>query len=166
MATYTQILYHLIFGTKERVGTLQTEHHDALWRYVSGVLRNKDCVVYIVGGYTNHLHILSSLHPSHCLADLIKDIKLSVSKWIKTENICPSFSGWQDGYGAFTCAWSDKERICRYIENQYEHHRHKTFEEEYEAMLKRAGLSMTLDTYEVEPLQGSDYFSDLPQVSA
>jgi len=63
MATYTQILYHLVFGTKERVGTLETEHHDALWRYVSGVLRNKKCIVYIVGGYTNHLHILCSLPP-------------------------------------------------------------------------------------------------------
>jgi putative transposase len=141
MATYTQILYHIVFGTKNRVATLDLKHHDLLWRYVAGVLRNKQCVVYCVGGYTNHLHILSSLHPSLSLADSIKDIKLAASKWNKQEKLFPDFSGWQDGYGAFTCAWSDKERIQHYIENQYEHHQTKTFEEEYESMLKRAGIT-------------------------
>lgn len=140
MATYTQILYHIVFGTKDRVGTLDFEHHTSLWRYVSGVLRNKECVVYCTGGYTNHVHILCSLHPTLSLSEVIKDIKLAASKWIKKETVFPRFSGWQDGYGAFTCTWADKDRICHYIENQHEHHRTKTFEEEYEAMLKRAGI--------------------------
>lgn len=78
MATYTQILYHIVFGTKNRAGTLDQENHDPLWRYIAGVLRNKDCTVYIVGGYTNHVHILTSVHPSQTLADLVKDVKLAV----------------------------------------------------------------------------------------
>jgi REP element-mobilizing transposase RayT len=141
MATYTQILYHIVFGTKNRVSTLDFEHQDSLWRYMSGILRTKKCTVYCTGGYPNHLHILSSLHPSLSLSDTIKDIKLAAGKWIKKGTAFPHFSGWQDGYGAFTCAWSDKERICRYIDNQHEHHRTVTFDEEYEAMLKRAGIT-------------------------
>ena len=140
MATYTQILYHIVFGTKDHNGTLYQENHDQLWRYISGIIRNKQCTVYVVGGYTDHVHILSSLKPSLALADLVKDIKLAVSKWNKEKKIFPAFSGWQEGYGAFTCAYRDKERINKYIRNQYEHHRVRTFEEEYEQMLKKAGI--------------------------
>jgi REP element-mobilizing transposase RayT len=74
--------------------------------------------LYKVGGHVDHLHILISLHPSWALADLVKDVKLSASGWIKDEKVFPHFSGWQDGYGAFTCSWKDKDRIANYIANQ------------------------------------------------
>ena len=140
MATYTQILYHIVYGTKDHQGTLDLECHDNLCRYTAGILRNKNCVVYKVGGYVDHLHILASLHPSLALADLIKDVKLGTSEWIKTDKVFRCFSGWQDGYGAFTCSWKDKDRIANYIVNQREHHQHKTFREEYIEMLRKAGI--------------------------
>ena len=140
MATYTQILYHIVYGTKDHRCTLDLERHDDLCRYAAGILRNKNCVVYKVGGHDNHLHILTSLHPLLALADLVKDVKLAASGWIKEEKVFPHFSGWQDGYGAFTCSWKDKDRIANYIANQREHHRHKAFREEYMEMLQKAGI--------------------------
>jgi REP element-mobilizing transposase RayT len=84
MATYTQILYHVVYGTKNHNGTLDLESHDELCRYTAGILQNKSCFVYKVGGYTEHLHILMTLHPTLALADLVKDLKIAQSKWMKT----------------------------------------------------------------------------------
>ena len=94
MATYTQILYHIVYGTKDHQSTLNLERHDDLCHYTAGILRNKNCIVYKVGGHVDHLHILASLHPSLELANLVKDIKLAVSGWIKTEKVFPYFGGW------------------------------------------------------------------------
>ena len=138
MATYTQILYHIVYGTKDHQATLDLDRHEDLCRYTAGILRNKNCVVYKVGGDIDHLHILTSLHPSLTLANLVKDVKLASSGWIKNEKVFSHFGGWQDGYGAFTCSWKDKDRIANYIANQREHHRRKTFREEYMEMLKKA----------------------------
>lgn len=140
MATYTQILYHIVYGTKNHEGTLDLEQHDTLCRYLAGVLRNKKCVVYKIGGYTEHIHILTSVHPSLSLANLLKDLKLAASKWIKAKRVLAHFSGWQEGYGAFTCSWKDRDRIAAYIQHQREHHEHKPFREEYIEMLQRAGI--------------------------
>ena len=140
MATYTQILYHIVYGTKNHNGTLDLESHDELCRYTAGILQNKNCFVYKIGGYTEHLHILTELHPTIALADLVKDIKLAQSKWIKIKKIFPRFDSWQDGYGAFTCSWKDKDRITNYIENQSEHHHRKTFCEEYIEMLQQVEI--------------------------
>jgi len=140
VATYTQILYHIIYGTKNHNGTLDLEHHDELSRYTAGISMKKNCFVYKIGGHTEHLHILTALHPTIALSELVKDIKLAQSKWIKSKNVFPAFDNWQDGYGAFTCSWKNKDRIIKYIANQKEHHRHKTFREEYIEMLQQAGI--------------------------
>ena len=140
MTTYTQILYHIVFGTKDHDGTLDIKFHDELCRYIAGILKNKKCFIHKIGGYVDHVHILTNLHPSLAVADTVKDVKLATSKWIKKENKFSHFDGWQDGYGAFTCSWKDKERIINYISNQEEHHRRKTFREEYIDMLKMCGI--------------------------
>jgi len=92
--------------------------------------------MYIINGTENHLHILSHLHPTVPLSSLIKDIKLSSSKWIKTNKIFPHFTGWQAGYGAFTITWKDKPRIINYIKNQKEHHKLNSFKDEYQQFLR------------------------------
>jgi REP element-mobilizing transposase RayT len=140
MATYTQILYHIVFGTKDHYGSLDLQRHDTLCGYIAGILKNKNCMPYKLGGNINHVHILTGLHPSVSLSELIKDIKLGTSSWIKSEKVFPVFSGWQEGYGAFTCSWSVKHDVEDYIANQNEHHKRQTFKEEYIAFLKRAGI--------------------------
>ncbi len=136
MSPYTQILYQLIFGTKNRERTLVQEHRGELFMYISGILENKNCHLYQINGVEDHLHILTHIHPSVSLADLIKDIKLASTKFIKEKNIFPDFKGWQDGYGAFTYSLDRKDVLINYIRNQEEHHKVKTFHEEYIELLK------------------------------
>jgi putative transposase len=137
MTTYTQILYHIVFGTKDRYACLDLERHDDLCGYIAGILKNKNCMPYKLGGFSEHVHILTDLHPSLSLAATVKDIKLAASSWIKNEKIFSSFRGWQEGYGAFTCSWSVKREVEKYIACQREHHRHKTFKDEYIEFLRR-----------------------------
>ncbi len=141
MTTYTQILYHIVFGTKDHYGCLDLDRHDTLCGYIAGLLKSKSCTPYKLGGYTDHIHILTSLHPTVALADLVKDIKLASTAWIKQEKAFSCFSGWQVGYGAFTCSWSVKSDVQDYIARQHEHHRKQTFREEYIGFLKRAGVA-------------------------
>jgi putative transposase len=97
--------------------------------------------LYQINGVEDHLHILTHLHPSVALADLIKDIKLSSSKFIKEKNIFPDFKGWQNGYGAFTYSIERKDALIHYIKNQEEHHKIKTFREEYIELLQEHGIA-------------------------
>jgi len=84
MSTYTQIYYHVVFSTKDRVPTLRPERREDFFRYTWGILKNKDCHLYRIGGVEDHVHLLTSLHPTVSLADLVKDIKISTSKWTET----------------------------------------------------------------------------------
>jgi len=140
MSTYTQILYQIVFSTKNRERTLVAEYRKELFKYIWGILQNKKCHLYQMNGVEDHLHILTHLHPSVALADLIKDIKLASSKFIKEKTIFPDFNGWQDGYGAFTYSIDRKDILINYIKNQEEHHRVKTFREEYIELLQEHGV--------------------------
>jgi len=140
MSTYTQIIYHIVFSTKDRKPCLKTEKRDELFKYIWGLIRNKKCHLYRINGTDDHIHILAELHPTVCLADLIKDIKLSASQWIKAENVFPGFMGWQTGYGAFTVSPKGKDALIEYIKNQENHHRRTTFTEELRILLDEAGI--------------------------
>lgn len=135
MSTYTQILYHIVFGTKYREMTLIKEHRPELFQYIYGLLQKKRCHLYRINGVEDHLHILTHLHPSVALANLVKDIKLASTEFIKRGDLFPDFNGWQDGYGAFTYSIKAKNSLIQYIKNQEEHHRDVTFEEEYVSLL-------------------------------
>ena len=141
MSTYTQILYQIVFGTKNRAPVLASNGRKDLFRYIAGILENKKCHLYQINGVDDHLHILTHLHPSIALSDLVKDIKLASTKFIKEKGIFPDFAGWQEGYGAFTYSSDRKETLINYIKNQEEHHRTKTFREEYIALLIEQGIA-------------------------
>ncbi|HET56482.1 MAG TPA: IS200/IS605 family transposase [Ignavibacteria bacterium] len=136
MSTYTQILYHITFATKQRRHALKKENRTKLFKYIWGLLENKNCHLYRVNGVEEHLHIVTHLHPTIALSDLIKDIKLSTIQFIKSEKLFPNFDGWQEGYGAFTHSLSDKDRLIEYVKNQEEHHMKVSFKEEYIKLLK------------------------------
>ncbi len=131
MSTYTQILYQIVYSTKHREHTLAADNRNELFKYIWGILKNKKCHLYQIGGVTDHLHIVTHLHPSIALASLVKDIKLASTEHIKNKNLFPEFNGWQDGYGAFTYSIKEKERLIEYVKNQEAHHQKKTFMEEY-----------------------------------
>ena len=102
MSTYKQIFYQIIFGTKNRQLTIARDYDTELYKYIYGIIKNKNCKLYRINGIEDHIHIMSDLHPSICLSDYVKDIKVASSLWMKETGKFPLFEGWQDGYGAFT----------------------------------------------------------------
>ncbi|MGK2864590.1 MAG: IS200/IS605 family transposase [Chitinophagaceae bacterium] len=118
MSTYRQIFYHIVFGTKYRKPTITKKHDDELYKYIWGIVNNKNCKLYRINGIEDHIHIFSDLHPIICLSDFVKNIKVASSLWMKGNEKFPEFEGWQDGYGAFTYSVREKDMIINYIKNQ------------------------------------------------
>lgn len=135
MTTYTQIIYQIVFGTKKRERTLSKDNRDELYKYITGLLSNKKCHLYRIGGVEDHIHIVTHLHPSVSLASLVKDIKLASTEYIKANKLFANFNGWQEGYGAFTYSTKEKERLIAYLKNQEIHHGKISFRDEYLALL-------------------------------
>jgi len=140
MSTYTQILYQIVFGTKYREKVLLKDGRDELFKYITGLIKNKNCHLYIINGVENHIHIVTHLHPTVSLSSLVKDIKLASSIYIKEKNLFKDFINWQEGYGAFTYSIKEKDRLIEYVKNQVEHHRKKSFREEYVKLLDEHGI--------------------------
>lgn len=141
MSTYTGILYQIVFSTKNRDPTLKDrKERKELFKYISGILKNKKCHLYQINGVEDHLHIVTHLHPLTSLAALLKDIKLASSKHIKSTSLFPDFAGWQRGYGAFTYTSDAKSHLIEYVKNQEEHHKTITFKEEFISLLKEHGV--------------------------
>ena len=131
-----QVYIHLVFHTKYSSVTIREEDLSKLFAYIDGIIVNKNAMVIQIGGVPNHIHILCTLPRTISMADFVEDIKKCSSKWIKT--IAPYYSqfAWQGGYAVFSVSASGVEKVKVYVQNQKEHHRKKTFQEEYEAFLK------------------------------
>ena len=134
-------LYHIVINTHRRNMTLPLEASEELYRYIAGVIVGKQSTPYAINGIENHIHILVHLHPSVCLADLVRDIKLASSNWIKLHaDAFPNYQGWGKEYGAFSYAMRNRDMVAQYIKRQREHHRHVSFEQEYRQHVEKAGL--------------------------
>jgi putative transposase len=142
MSSYRQILYHIIFRTKNGNPTLNTEHSKELFAYILGIIKNKKCVLYRINGIEDHIHMLTDLHPDIALAAFMRDIKTATSIWLKQNGKFPEFEGWADGYAALTYAWRDKDLIINYIIKQQEHHKNRTFSDEYRQLLHEHGIEI------------------------
>jgi putative transposase len=136
MGSYTNIIYQIVFATKHRVPCLEANNREHLFKYMAGILKNKKCHPYQIGGVEDHIHILSHIHPEQSLSSLIKNIKVSSNNYIKENNLFQNFTEWQIGYGAFTYAEQDKNRMINYVANQVEHHKKVTFKQEFLELLK------------------------------
>ena len=145
MATYTDITYHLVFGTKNRLRALDKARRDDLYRFIWGVIQERDCHLYRIGGVEDHVHILTSLHPSLALADLVKEIKTASSAWIKGQGVFPAFDHWQEGYGAFTVAAEARPALIDYIKGQEQHHAGESYVDELKRLVEWAHLVWKAD---------------------
>ena len=141
MSSYRQLLYHLVFRTKDSLPAIKQDHVNELYAYITGIVKHKNSHLYRINGVENHLHILTDLHPSIAPADFMREVKVSSSLWMKSSDLFPSFKGWAVGYGSFTCSYMDKDRLIEYIKNQKEHHKKMTFEEEYRILLFEHGIT-------------------------
>jgi putative transposase len=140
--SYTQLLYHLVIRTKASQPTLSLEHSDDLYRYIWGIIKNKNSKLYRINGVEDHVHILLSLHPTIAVADFIRDMKAESSKMLKRTPGFENFTAWSEGYAALTYCLKDKDMIINYIKNQREHHKTVSFKDEYVAFLEEMGLTL------------------------
>ena len=129
-STHLSLHVHIVFSTKNRFPFIAEDLRPRLHAFLGGAVRTVGAVPQCVGGTNDHVHLLIGIRATHCVADIARDIKHASSKWIH-ETIGNRKFGWQDGYGAFTVGASQIEAIKKYIDNQLEHHRKRTFEEEY-----------------------------------
>ena len=134
--TYTQLYFHIVFAVKGRSNYISEQWKDELYKYISGIIANKNQKLMIVNGVPNHIHLLIGTKPNCNLSDLIRDIKANSSKWINEKKFTNFHFEWQTGFGAFTVSQSVVPNVIEYIKNQEEHHRKKTFKEEYVEFLK------------------------------
>jgi len=141
MSSYRQILYHIVFRTKDSRKTITQEHARELYAYIMGYIKNKKGFLYRINGMEDHIHILCDLHPTLALADFMRDMKSNSSVWMKETGKFISFNGWAEGYAALTYAWKDKNMIVNYIINQQEHHKNETYEEELKRLLEEFGIA-------------------------
>ena len=133
--TYISNLIHCVFSTKNRRDLILPEIQPDLWAFLGGIARKNQCKALIVGGVANHVHILLSLQANMPLAKAMQLIKGASSRWMN-ENHRKDFA-WQEGYGAFTVGISQQPDTIAYIRSQPEHHRKRSFEEEFVAFLKK-----------------------------
>jgi len=128
---------HLIFSTKNRQPLIQKEVEPELYAYLGGICNRLECQALKVGGYKDHIHILCQLSTKVPLTELIQKVKSHSSKWMKTKGEEYKNFYWQDGYGAFSVNPTQVDAVSQYISGQDEHHRRKTFQEEYRSFLKK-----------------------------
>jgi len=136
--TYISDLVHCVFSTKQRRNLITDDIRSDLWSFLGGIARKNGFKALIVGGTQNHVHILLSLPATMPLAKAVQLIKGASSRWMNEKHT--SDFGWQEGYGAFTVGISQKDHTIAYIRSQAEHHRKRSFEEEFLAFLKRHGV--------------------------
>jgi REP element-mobilizing transposase RayT len=132
---------HLVFSTKNREPFITDGVRDHLHGYMASVLQNLGCAPVLINSMEDHAHLLFDLSRTVALSQAVEDVKKSSSKWMKTNGPgCAAFA-WQSGYGAFAVSESNVEAVREYIANQREHHRVRTFQEEYRGFLKRHGIA-------------------------
>jgi len=140
MSTYTNLLFHIIYSTKYRKPWIHAAWQDDLYGYIGGILRENKGTLLKIGGVADHVHLLAKLSPTIAISDVLRVVKTNSSKWInEREDVHYKFQ-WQPGFAAFSVSESQFPIVETYIANQAEHHRSKTFEEEFLGILKKHNI--------------------------
>ena len=139
--SYTQLCYHIIFGTKNSEPTINNTYKKELYAYVWGIVKKNNGTLMRIGGIDNHVHIFCSIPPTISIAEFVKSIKGSSSSWLQNtqenKEKFPNFHGWSEGYCALTYAFNDRNTVINYIANQEEHHKHECWRDEFIRFLKK-----------------------------
>ena len=137
---FTSLLYHIIFSSKNRKGVLHGVFQNRMYQFLGGIIREKEGKVWAIGGFPDHVHLLFSFNPNESPSEIVRILKCNSSKWARETFPAHEWPGWQRGYAAFTVSLSKADDVKQYIENQGEHHRAKTFQEELLAFLEKHGV--------------------------
>ncbi|MCL2416886.1 MAG: IS200/IS605 family transposase [Bacteroidales bacterium] len=134
--TYTQIYIHYVFAVQNRIGLIQLHWRDELYKYMTGTITNKGHKLLQIGGMPDHVHVFVSMSPKQSPSELVADVKRSSSLWVNENRFVMGKFSWQEGFGAFSYGKSQISNICNYIATQEQHHKKRTFQEEYLEFLK------------------------------
>lgn len=133
--TYTQIYLHIVFAVQNRISLIQPEWKNELYKYITGIIQNNGHKLIAINGVSNHLHIAIGYKHTQLIPELLQDIKASSSKWVNEKKFVNGKFNWQSGYGTFSFSHSQIDAVVKYINNQEQHHKKKTFKDEYVDML-------------------------------
>jgi putative transposase len=139
-ASFTNLLYHIVFSTKDREPLITEDRQSRLYEYIGGIIRKHGGIALEINGMPDHLHLLAKLRPDEALSSVMRDLKANSSGWM--HKLFPDMRdfGWQNGYGAFTVSASELERVSRYIRLQQDHHLEMSFQDEYISLLRKHGI--------------------------
>jgi putative transposase len=138
--TFTQLLTHVIFSTRNRIPQIDQEVRQRLFSYMCGIVSEVKGETMIVGGTADHVHLLVRMPPAVSVAEVLRLVKTNSSRWVHETWTARRNFGWQAGYGAFSVSQSNITTVMEYIANQEEHHRRMSFQEELIACLKKQGI--------------------------
>jgi REP element-mobilizing transposase RayT len=138
--TYTKLLYHLVFSTKNRIPMISDRLQYDLFSYIGGIIRGEGGDLLEIGGMPDHVHLLTKFKPTKSVSEMMNRIKAKSSKWVNEEKPKMRKFGWQDGYAAFSVSQSAVKSVERYIQNQETHHRRQQFQDEFIALLEKHGI--------------------------
>jgi REP element-mobilizing transposase RayT len=133
--TYTQLYIQIVFAVQRRERLIHPDWEDDLYKYITGIIQEKNQTLLAINGVPDHIHILIRIKPTCNLSDLVREIKKASSNFINDKNLSPNRFSWQNGFGAFSYNQRDVEMIINYIKKQKEHHREKNFQKEYLELL-------------------------------
>ena len=135
--TFSQIYIQVVFAVKGGDSLIHSSWEEELYRYISGIVRNKEQKLLAINGMPDHIHFIIGMKPSCCLSNLVREVKKSSNEFINQKKFSNYKFCWQEGYGAFSYSHSALDEVIKYVVNQKEHHRKKTFREEYLGFLKK-----------------------------
>ncbi len=135
--TYSQLNIHCVFAVKGRENIITKNFRDELHKYMSGILKHDGAFPLSVGGWKDHVHVFFELPVTMSVSDEMRMLKATSSKWINDRKLVKGKFSWQEGYGGFSYSRSQRNSVINYIMNQEEHHRTKTFRDEYLELLKK-----------------------------
>ena len=138
--TYTQLYIHFVFAVKYRLALISEKWDERLRLYMTAIVQNNGHKMIAINNMPDHIHLFVGLNPKQAIADLMRVLKSDSSEWINKENLTIGKFQWQDGYGAFSHSKPEVDKVVKYILNQKEHHKEKTFITEYRQLLKRFGI--------------------------
>jgi REP element-mobilizing transposase RayT len=133
-------LVHLVYSTKHRQPWIPRNHRDGLFAYQAGIYQAWESPALVIGGVEDHVHALFLLSKNHPLKKIVEEVKKGSSRWMKIDRPTNADFHWQAGYAAFSVSQSNLGEVKRYVENQEEHHRKMTFQDELRELLKRHGI--------------------------
>ncbi len=142
--SFTNIWIHAVWATKARAPFLHDRIRQKIFSHIRQHARENDIHIDFINGYIDHVHILLCMKADQCISTLIKLIKGESSYWVNKRKMIPTIFDWQDDYFAVSVGESDLYKVRNYIRNQEEHHRKKTFKEEYEELLKKSGILLNV----------------------